>query len=220
MPVALTKEELVDRAATWGAKRGLKFRLSLLKQWIDSGLVPKGDRGENLGKRPIYRYGCRHHRRVLQVLKLYSRGMKEADQILIMLFLNGRGVKPHEVREALARQFSRGRAKINAQARSTRFDEEGSIPPKHMESLVRSLGKADERLLAAKIVLPGAQMIEIMRAARNPDPESVRRNPKFAPAETLPVATLQSVLGGLMAVGDDDAGEAERLLKTSKQFRA
>ena len=57
-------------------------------------------------------------------------------------------------------------------------------------------------------------MIEVMRAARNPDPESAQRNPKFASGETLPVAMLQSLIGGLMVAGDDDeAGEAERLLR-------
>jgi hypothetical protein len=59
-------------------------------------------------------------------------------------------------------------------------------------------------------------MIEVMRAARNPDPESAQRNPKFASAETVPVALLQSLLGGLMAAGDnDDVGEAERLLRNA-----
>ncbi len=60
-------------------------------------------------------------------------------------------------------------------------------------------------------------MIEVMRAARNPDPESAQRNPKFASAETVPVAVLQSLLGGLMAAGDDDddVGEAERLLRNA-----
>ncbi len=217
MPVALTKAELVERAAKWGAKRKVKFRKSLLDEWIDEGLVAKGDRLKNVGKRPVYRYSCRHYRRVLQVLRLYARGIGQTDEILIMLFLNRYGVKPHEVREALAREFARGRAKINAQARSVRFDQEGPIPPKHKESLIRSLGQADDRFLAAKIVLPGGQMIEVMRAARNPDPESAQRNPKFASAETVPVALLQSLLGGLMAAGDDDddVGEAERLLRNA-----
>jgi len=213
LPVALTKTELIERAANWGAARGVIFRESLLDEWIDKGLVDEGDRGDNVGKSPVYRYGCRHYRRVLQVLKLYWRGIKRADQILIMLFLNGRGVRPYQVREPIAHEFAKARAKLNAMARSLRFDQSGPIPPKHKESLIRSLGQADERFLAANIVLPGAQMIEVMRAARNPDPESAQRNPKLASAETVPVAVLQSVLGGLMAAGDeDDLGEAERLL--------
>jgi len=215
LSVVLTKAELIERAATWGASRGVKFRKSLLDGWIDKGLVPEGERLKNVGKRPVYRYGCRHYRRVLQVLKLYSRDIKGADQILIMLFLNGHGVKPFEVREPLAREFARVCAKINAQARSVRFDQEGAIPPKHKGSLIRNLGQADDRFVAAKIVLPGDQMIEVIRAARNPDPESARRNPKITSAETVPVAVLQSLLGGLMAAEDDDVGEAERLLRNA-----
>ena len=62
---------------------------------------PEGDRGGNVGKRPVYRYSCRHYRRVLQVLRIYARGIKGRDEILIMLFLNGHGVKPFEVREPM-----------------------------------------------------------------------------------------------------------------------
>jgi len=216
LPVALTKSRLIDRAATWGTSRGVKFRKSLLDEWIDEGLVAKGDRLKNVGKRPVFRYGFRHYRRVLQVLRLHARGIRQTDEILIMLFINGYGVEPHEVREPLGREFVRVCAKINAQARSVRFDQEGAIPPKHKESLIRSLGQADERFLAASIVPPGAQMIEVMRAARHPDPESAQRKPKFASAETVPVALLQSLLGGLMAAeDDDDVGEAERLLRNT-----
>lgn len=215
MPVALTKAELIERAANWGASRGVKFRKSLLNELIDKGLVPEGDRLKNVGKRPVYRYGCRHYRRVLQVLRLYARGIRQTDEILIMLFLNRHGVKPHEVREPLAREFARVRAKVNAQARSARFDQEGTIPSKHKASLIRSLGQADDRFVAANIVLPSTQMIEVMRAARSPDPESAQRNPKFASAETVPVAMLQFLFGGLMAVEDDDVGEAERLLRNA-----
>jgi hypothetical protein len=215
LAVALTKLELVERAAAWGVSRGVEFDLGRLNEWIDNALVDEGDRGENVGKRPVYRYGCRHYRRVLQVLRLYSRGIKSTDRILIMLFLNRHGVKAHEVREPLVREFARGVAKINAQARSVRFDQEGSIPPKHEESLIRSLGQADDRFVAAKIVLSGTQMIEVMRAARNPDPERAQRNPKFASGETAPVVTLQFLLGGLMAAGDDNVREAERLLRST-----
>jgi hypothetical protein len=219
MPVTLTKAQLVERAARWGAKRKVKFRESLLNEWTKKGLVfdDDRDRGGNDKKRPTYRYGCRYYRRVLQVLRLYARRIRQTDEILIMLFINGYGVKAHEVREPLSREFARGRDKINAQARSFRFDQQGVIPPKHTESLIRSLGQADDRFVAANIVLPGAQMIEVMRAARNPDPESAQRSPKFASAETVPVAMLQSMLGGLMAAvdDDDDVAEAERLLRNT-----
>ena len=125
MPIALTKAELLKRAAKWGAKRKVTFRKSLLNEWTKKGLVfdDDRDRGDNDKKRPTYRYGCRYYRRVLQVLRLYARGVRQTDEILIMLFINRYGVKPHEVREPLAREFARVRAKINAQARSVRFDQ-------------------------------------------------------------------------------------------------
>ena len=213
MPVALTKAELVERAAKWGAKRKVSFRISLLNEWIDKGLVDEGDRIKNAGKRPVFRYGCRHYRRVLQVLRLYARGIKRTDEILIMLFINGHGVKPNEVREPLAREFARASAKINAQARSDPLRPGRPHTAEAQGEPHPEPGQADERFLAANAVLPGAQMIEVMRAARNQDPGSTQRNPKYTSVETVPVAVLQSLMGGLMVGGDDDGvGEAERLL--------
>jgi len=175
LPVALSKAELVERAAKWGATRGFKFKPSLLNRWIYEGLLAEGDRGGNVGKQPVYRYSYRHYRRVLQVLRLYARGIKGRNEILIMLFLNGHGVKPFEVREPIAQEFAKARAKLNALMRSSRFDEEGQVPPKHKESLVRSLGPGDERFVKAGVILPPDQMIAAVRAARSPDPDSKLR---------------------------------------------
>jgi hypothetical protein len=75
LPVALSKAEFVERAAKWGAARGFKFKTSLLNRWINEGLLAEGDRGGNVGKHPVYRYSCRHYRRVLQVLRLYVHGL-------------------------------------------------------------------------------------------------------------------------------------------------
>jgi hypothetical protein len=83
----------------------VEFDLGRLREWIDNALVDEGDRGENIGKRPVYRYSYRHYRRVLQVLRRYARGIKGRDEILIMLFLNGHGVKPFEVRELIAQEL-------------------------------------------------------------------------------------------------------------------
>ena len=121
----------------------MEFDLGRLNEWIDNALVDEGDRGENVGKRPVYRYGCRHYRRILQVLKLYSRGINGHDQILIALFFNGHGVKPFEVREPIAREFRRARTKLITMARSPRFEQDGVVPPKHRESLVRSRSRRD-----------------------------------------------------------------------------
>jgi hypothetical protein len=214
LPVALTKLELVGRAAQWGARRGVEFDLGRLNEWTKKGLVVDDDRnrGDNDRKRAIYRYGCP----LLSACPAGAAALCTRDQA-------DRRNPDYAVPQPLQREAARGsgttcarvRAKINAQARSVRLDQEGAIPPKHKESLIRSLGQGDDRFVAANIVLPGAQIIEVMRAARNPDPESAQRNPKIASAETIPVAVLGSLLGGLMAAEDDDVGEAERLLRNT-----
>ena len=206
LPVALTKRELVERAAKWGAPRGFELRNSLLNAWIDEGLVDEGDRGGNVGKRPVYRYSCRHYRRVLLVLKLYSRGIRSCDQILIMLFLNGHGVKPFEVREPIAREFGRARAKLIAMARSPRFDQDGVVPPKHKESLVRSLGTGDERFVKAGVILPPDQMIAAVRAARSPDPESKLRTIMSSGAEDWRLQILKPAMGGILSKDSGNSG--------------
>jgi hypothetical protein len=208
----MLKAELVRRAARWGAKRRLSFKESWLDEWIDKGLVAKGDRRENLGKRPVYRYGCHHYRRVLQILKLYARNVRRTDEILILLFLNGHGVKPYEVREALQRQFARGRAKLNAQARSSRFDESGPIPPKHKESLIRVLGNADKRLIASNLVPRPNEIIDAIRTARSSDPDDPQRSRDLSRVADSPLRALRPVFGGLLA-HDEELGEgAENLL--------
>lgn len=203
----MLKAELVRRAESWGAKRRLSFKELWLDEWIDKGLVAKADRRENVGKRPVYHYGRHHYRRVLQILKLYARNIKRTDEILILLFMNGHGVKPYEVREALQRQFARGRAKLNAQARSSRFEKSGPIPPKHKESLIRALGKGDERLVASHLVPAPDEMIKVIRTARSSDPD----DQQHAPADS-PLGALRSVFVGLLANDDEYGGGAEDLL--------
>ena len=212
MPVALTKRELVKRAAKWGAPRGFELRDSLLNAWIDEGLVDEGDRGGNVGKRPVYRYSCRHYRRVLLVLKLYSRGIRSCDQILIMLFLNGHGVKPFEAREPIAREFGRARTKLIAMARSPRFDQDGVVPPKHKESLVRSLGPGDERFVKAGVILPPDQMIAAVRAARSPDPDSKLRTILSSGAEDWRLEILKPALGGILSKDPEIPAEIDQII--------
>ena len=178
-------------------------------------LVDKGDRGETSARAGLPVRLPPLSARPAGAEALFTRHQVAPTEILIMLFLNGHGVKPFEVREPLAREFARGRAKINAQARSVRFDQRRHTAQARGEP--HSEPRAGRRpILAANIVLPGAQMIEVMRAARNP----IRRVPSATPIshrlKLVPVAALQSLLGGLMAAGDDDeVGEAERLLRNA-----
>jgi hypothetical protein len=212
LSVAMLKAELVRRVTRWSTKRRLSFKESWLDEWIDKGLVAKGDRRENLGKRPVYHYSAHHYRRVLQILRLYGRKIKRTDAILIMLFLNGRGVKPYEVREALGREFARGRAKLNAQARSSRFDESGPIPPKHEESLIRALGKADERLVASNLVPTSNEMIEAVRTARRFEQDDLKPTLNSSRMAGSALSTLLPVFSGLLAYDDEFGGEIEDLL--------
>jgi hypothetical protein len=212
LPVALSKAEFVERAAKWGAARDFKFTTSLLNRWINEGLLAEGDRGGNVGKHPVYRYSCRHYRRVLQVLRLYARGLNSRDAILIALFLNGHGVKPFEVREPIAREFARARTKLNALMRSSRFDEEGPVPPKHKESLVRSLGPGDERFVKAGVILPPDQMVEAARAARSPDPESKLRTIMNSGAEDWRLQLLKPALGGILSEDPEIPAEIDQII--------
>jgi hypothetical protein len=212
LSVALTKLELVERAARWGASRGVEFDLGRLNEWIDNALVEEGDRGENVGKRPVYRYGCHHYRRVLQVLKLYSRGIKSADQILIMLFLNGHGVKPFEVREPIAREYGRARTKLIAMARSPRFEQDGVVPPKHKESLVRNLGDPDKRFVEAGVVLGPDEMTAAVRVARSPDPDGRPRTNAKSGAEKLMLAIFKFALGGVLSRDPEFPAEIDQII--------
>jgi hypothetical protein len=212
LPVALSKAELVERAAKWGAARGFKFKPSLLNRWINEGLLAEGDRGGNVGKRPVYRYSCRHYRRVLQVLKLYSRGIRSRDQILIMLFLNSHGVKPFEVREPIAREFGRARTKLIGMARSPRFDQDGAVPPKHKESLVRSIGSGDKRFLEAGVVLGPDQMIAAVRAARSPDPDSKLRTTANPGSENLMLEIFKFSFGGILSKDPEFPAEIDQII--------
>jgi hypothetical protein len=169
LPVALTKRELVKRAAKWGAPRGFELRDSL-------------------------------------------RGIRSRDQILIMLFLNGHGVKPFEVREPIGREFGRARAKLNALTRSSRFDEEGQVPPKHKRTLVRSLGPGDERFVKAGVILPPDQMIAAVRAARSPDPDSKLRTIISPGAEDWRLQILKPALGGILSKDPEIPAEIDQII--------
>jgi hypothetical protein len=198
----------------WGAKRKVEFRESFLNEWIKQGLVVDDDRdrGDNERTRPTYRYGRRYYRRVLQVLRLYARGIRSVDQILILLFVGGHGVKPYEVREPLIREFARARAKLNAMARSHHLERSGNIPPKHKQSLARSLGEADKRFAEAGVAPNLDQTIAAIRAARSPDPESNLRRLSNARDSDPVVERLKVAMGGFLAVVPDVRGEVERTI--------
>jgi hypothetical protein len=212
MPATLSKAALIQRAAAWAKRRGVGFTPARFNEWMKQGLVWEGVRDRNEGKRPVYRYGYQHYRRVLQIVRLYSRGARDRDAILIQLFLKGYGVQPSEVRDALLREFRRARGRINAMIRSTRFDDDRQIPPNHKESMRRSLGEADARFRAVGMVPPPDTMIGAARAARSPDPQSRARSAKIKQLGNLDEAVLVEILGGWLVNDTELPNEVEVLI--------
>lgn len=171
MAVWLRKAELAERAAKWGLTKDVVFTEALLSEWIDEALLAKGDRRGNKGNKPVFVYGYQHYRRTLQIIRLYSRGIKNKDAILILLFLSGYGIKPYQIREPLLKEMAKSRRVLNAQLRSTRFDETGEVPPKHKASLFRSIGNPDFRFSQAGIAPDAETLLRATRAMRSPDPD-------------------------------------------------
>ncbi len=91
-------------------------------------------------------------------------------------------------RPPIAREFGRARTKLVAMARSPRFDQDGVVPPKHKESLVRSLGNPDKRFVEAGVVLGPDDLIAAVRVARSPDLDSRARTNAKSGAEKLMLA--------------------------------
>lgn len=199
MAIELSKCQLVSRAAKWGRRLNVDFHERRFVQWIDQALVPEGARLGNEGNKPVFRYGCRHYRRVLQIIRLYSRGTKDRDAILVELFLKEHGVGAHEVREALVKEFLRAIGSLNGLLRSARVDEVGEVPPKHKESLIRSFGPADSRFVQAEIVPGSDDLITVVRAMRSSDPESAAR--KVCRGKSL-ISNLGALMLGGMLVQD------------------
>jgi hypothetical protein len=96
--------------------------------------------------------------------------------------------------------------------RSSRFDEEGQVPPKHKKSLVRSLGPGDERFVKAGVILPPDQMIAAVRAARSPDPDSKLRTIMSPGAEDWRLQILKPALGGILSKDPEITAEIDQII--------
>jgi hypothetical protein len=139
--------------------------------------------------------------------------MRDRDAILVQLFLKGYSVRPIEVRDALLQEFQWARSRLNTALRSTRFDDDRQIPPKHKESMRRSLGEADARFREADIVPPADTMIAAVRAARSPDPQSRMRRANFEQLDKLGEAVLVEILGGWLVNDAEFPSEVELLIE-------
>jgi hypothetical protein len=212
MPTELSKAVFTERATHWARRVGVEFGETRLNEWIKQGLVEEGARRGNIGTRPVFRFGARHYRRVLQIILLYGRGIKDKNAVLVQLFLKGYGVRVFEVREPLRLELRRHRKRLNALVRSTRLDRSGDIPPKHMQSLVRSLGPADRRLADAEVVPAPTELVSLVRIARSPDPQTSSRAP---PVGNSILSAVVPLLAGMLADDPEFPSPFEEIIMTA-----
>jgi hypothetical protein len=163
----MDKTQLVARASKRGLERyGQGFSESLFDDLLDDGLIKKGERRGNDGKRPIYEFGYVSYRRTLQILRLRSKGIVGRDATKVQLFLCSYSLPVWDVREALSREYTAAAKAISVQVRSSYADNWKTIPPKHKMSLVRQTGVLDLRFESAGLRLSADQLIEILRIAK------------------------------------------------------
>ena len=115
-------------------------------------------------------------------------------------------------RPPIAREFGRARTKLVAMARSPRFDQDGVVPPKHKESLVRSLGNPDKRFVEAGVVLGPDDLIAAVRVARSPDLDSRARTNAKSGAEKLMLAIFKFALGGILSRDPEFPAEIDQII--------
>jgi hypothetical protein len=215
---ALSKAKFVERVASWAAEHDSGFSRSRLDEWIKQGLAFKADSGPGQGKRRTFTYGCRHYRRALQLVRFHSLGIRDTDEIIIQLFIRGYGVRPHEVREALRKEFGKARAKLNAQLRSTYADREGAIPPGRKKQFLGELGELDERFRKAGIIIPEDILIAAVRAARSQEncegTENAEQNSDRRFGDPLEFG-FHLLFGGMLEIGDDYETGIERTIRLS-----
>jgi len=215
LPATFSQLDLIERSESWARDNDAEFNEGLLSEWMKQDLVPEGDREGNDGRRPVYRYGNGHYRRILRLIRFRKRGIKHPDAIVVQLFLHGYGVKPHEVREPLVREFVKGRSKLIAMPRSKRIDVIGPIPPKHKASLIRSLGVADPRLADSGLVPNGDGLIVAIRAAVAADPESSARKPSFENEKLIGANLFVSFFGGILSDDPDLPSDIETMVASA-----
>lgn len=217
---ALSKAEFIERVASWAAKHNARFDKGRLDEWIKQGLAFKAKPGPNRGKRRTFIYGCRHYRRALQLMRFHVSGIRDTDEFFVQLFIRGYGVRPHEVREPLRKEFSKARAKLNAQLRSTYADNEDKIPLGRKGQFLRSFGELDGRFRKAKMVFPEHLLIAAARAARLPvsrESSQMIENSAERQSEDPLNIFLNMFLGGMLQHGDDSETEMERLIRVSNE---
>ena len=210
----MNREDLIDRLSERALKRyGLDFSETLFDDLIDQGLIQKGERLGNEGKRPVYEFDWRSYRRALQIARLRARCVVSRDAIKVQLFLSEYSEPVWDVREALGREYEKFAKNISNQIRSGYADNWKMVPPKHKESLIRQAGVLDPAFEAAGLRLSADQLIKAFRNAKQ-KPITAQTNlaqdvlrvwlltkPQF---QELPESLLQAFSGLLMFDTESD----------------
>jgi hypothetical protein len=183
----MNRTQLIERVATVARRRyGQVFNGSLFDDLVDEGLIPKGERLRNDGKRPTYEFNYRSYRRALQIVCLRSKGIVGRNAIRVRLFLRDYSQPVWDMREALRREYVDATKSVSNKIRSGYADNSKSVPPKHKASLVRQAGIVDARFESARLELQDNQLIQALRNARQ---KPVRR------ATDIGIDKLQDLLG-------------------------
>ncbi len=214
---SLSKREFTERVSSRARRYATTFDQGQLDEWIKQGLTFASERGPNIGRKPVYIYGYRHYRRSLQLVRLKSQEITDRDEILVQLFIRNYGIKSHEVREALVKEYRKAREKLNAPLRSIFADRDGPIPPGRKSQLLDQIGPLDDRLNNAGFIIPDDHLISLIRTARNSDRHAL----KGAPSDPLPnnvqelLNSFKPLFGGMLAKDDENESGIEEIIRLS-----
>ena len=196
-PHRLNKQAFVERVHAKARRWQQPFRLSHLNEFIKQGLIERAVRQPNDGRKPHYTFGCRHYRRVLQLLRLRAVGVRDSDALIVQLFMRGYGIKTEQFRAAIVKEAERAATMLSTSIRSTYADRAGRIPPGRKRSLLAQIGDQDERFKGGQYGLDPSLALDFVRIARAAPPhESETPSMLTIPSELEPIARL--VAGLLM----------------------
>lgn len=215
----MNREDLTKRATKRAMSRyGEQLSETLFDDLIDDGLIPKGERRGNEGKHPIYEFGRASYRRALQILRFRSKGIIDHDAIRVQLFVKGYSLPVWDVREGLRKEYIAFSKSVLSQIRSRYADNWRSVPPKHEQAFMRQAGSLHSSFEQAGFGLSAAQLIDIVRSAKQKPLGTLRTMPREGfkrqlhrrPAlQEMPAPLLESALSGLLMFGDAESSSKE-----------
>jgi hypothetical protein len=145
--------------------------------------------------------------------------MKDADALLIEMFVRGYSVGSHQIHEALIKEFRKAAGQLNATIRSIFADRNGLLSSGRKRQLRGQMGQLDSRLISAGLVVSDDVLIAILRAARDPRGGASHAD---ALANTDPIAALACcVVGGLLALREKTDPTIPRIIRVgADQYEA